>query len=54
VEEDYSHSQELILDVRLYPQGEITADVHWFSDGYVANGYYESLLMWAEDKAGVG
>lgn len=51
VEEDYRYSQELILDVRLYSQGEITADVHWFSDGYIAGGYYESLLMWAEDKA---
>jgi len=53
VEEDYSYSQELILDVRLSPQGEITGDVHWFSDGYVADGYYESLLLWAEDKARV-
>jgi hypothetical protein len=53
VEEDYSYPQWLILDVRLSSQGEITADVHWFSDGYVAGGYYESLLLWAEDKAGV-
>jgi hypothetical protein len=53
VEEDYSYSQELILDVRLSSQGEVTADVHWFSDGYVANGYYESLLLWADDKARV-
>jgi hypothetical protein len=51
VEEDYSYSQELILDVRLSSQGEITADIHWFSDGYIAGGYYESLLTWAEDKA---
>ena len=50
-EEDFRYSQELILDVRLSSQGEITADVHWFSDGYVADGYYESLLTWAEDKA---
>ena len=54
VEEDYGFSQELILDVRLSSQGEIAGSVHWFSDGYVAGGYYESLLMWAEDKAGVG
>jgi hypothetical protein len=52
VEEDYSYSQGLILDVRLSSQGEITASFHWFSDGHVAGGYYESLLMWAEDKAG--
>jgi len=53
VEEDYSYSQELILDVRLSPRGEITASFHWFSNGYVVDGYYESLLLWAEDKAGV-
>ncbi len=51
VEEDYSYSQGLILDVRLSSQGEITGSIHWFSDGYIAGGYYESLLMWAEDKA---
>jgi hypothetical protein len=53
VEEDYSPSQELILDVRLSSRGEITCSIHWFSDGYVDDGYYESLLFWAEDKAGV-
>jgi hypothetical protein len=52
-EEDYRYSQELILDVQLYSQGEMACRVHWFSDGYVAGGYYRSLLMWAEDKAGV-
>jgi len=49
-EEDFRYSQELILDVQLYSQGEIAARVHWFSDGHIAGGYYESLLMWAEEK----
>lgn len=53
VEEDYSYPKWLILDVRLSSQREITGRVHWFSDGYIAGGYYESLLMWAEDKAEV-
>lgn len=50
-EEDFSYSQELILDVRLTPQGEITPTVQSFSDGFVASGYYECLLEWAEEKA---
>jgi hypothetical protein len=50
-EEDFGYSQELILDVRLTPQGEISTRARWFSDGFVANGYYECLLEWAEEKA---
>ena len=36
--------------MQLSSLGEITGRVHWFSDGYIAGGYYESLLMWAEEK----